>query len=187
MEENLRIYVKVSELITFKLMNSKEEKEKIITEMQKEDTLLVTLRMHLYAEKELDTIIQSIFKYPNFQGFKNKLNIVYSLGIMDKPLYDAVLKLNEVRNGFAHKLDYGKDNNIYSKLKTGLSNELLKGHEINVRMIESKLGQIDNERKIRILLTDIWIHLKIFSTSILLKKFDFSNRLMSEIVEEISE
>ena len=173
--------------INLKLKNSEEEKKGILKEMKHEDTLVATLRLHLYVEKELDEILEFMFKVPNIvKGFKNKLDLLYNLGVMDKHLYDAVKKLNSVRNGFAHDLDYGKNENVYSNLKSGLSGNILGIHEVDVKMVELLNGKIDNEMKIRFLLSDIWIQLKIFSTSMLLKKFDFAKRLRSEVIEELS-
>lgn len=186
-EDTLKIYPKIVDRINSELKNSEEEKKKILGEVRHEDTLVATLRLHLYAEKELDNIIESMFNTSNItKGFKNKLDLLHNLGIMDKHLFDAVLKLNHVRNGFAHNLDYGKNQDVYSNLKSGLSNDILKGHEIDVKMAELLNGEIDDEYKIRILLSGLWIQLKIFSTSILLKKFDFARRLQSEVIEELN-
>jgi hypothetical protein len=188
MEDNLEIYRKINEKINMKLENSAEEKNRILIEMQHENTLVATLRMHLYAEKELDEIIESIFRYPKSikeQGFKSKLNLLYNLGVIDKSLFDAVSKLNGVRNGYAHDLEYGKTENVYSNLKSGLSANILKNHEINVKMIELLNGVINNEAKIRILLSGIWIQFKILSTSMILKKFELAKRLREEVIEDL--
>lgn len=191
MEDSLKIYPKLVEEINLRLENSEEEKQTILKEVQHEDTLVATLRIHLYAEKELDEIIKSIFRYPKpiieKQMFRNKLNLLYNLGVMDKSLYDAVSKLNDVRNKFAHDLEYGKKDNVYSNLKSGLSDLILEKHKTNVRMIELLNGGINDEIKIRTLLSGIWIELKIFSTSMLLKKFDFGKRLQEEVIEELKD
>lgn len=188
MEERYNIHFKLNEIANSNLENSKAEKKLILEEVKKEDTLAVTLRLHLYAEKELDIIIKSIF--PNYksilkQNFNSKLDLVHHLGILDRSIYDAISKLSKVRNSFAHNLDYGKEDDIYQTLKSGLSKDILKEHEIDTRMYELKYV-IDNEIKIRLLLTLIWIRLKIVSTNILSKKLLLADRLKSEVIDELS-
>lgn len=188
MEDALEIYPKINERINSMLRNSEEEKKRILGEVLHEDTLVATLRLHLYAEKELNSIIESVFLHPDSivkQKFSSKLYLLYNLGYLEKSVLDAVKKLTEVRNGFAHNLEYGKEKDVYFVLKSGLSDSILTNHKLDIEMIELANGQLDDEIKFRILLAHIWIQLRIFSTSILLKKFDFAKRLQNEVVEEL--
>lgn len=187
MDNNPDIYYKISTKVNKLLANSKDQKKEVLNDVQQEDTLAVILRVHLYAEKELDDILIVFFNNPKIvKGFSNKLNFLFNLQIMNKSLYDAVFKLNKIRNAFAHDLEYGKQENVYSDLKSGLSEHILRGHEIDVEMKEIIHGKLDEETKIRILLANIWIQLRIFSTSSLQRKYEFANRIQEEVIEEVN-
>lgn len=187
--ESLEIYHKIHERINTELLDSEEYKKTIFNEVQHESTLVATLRLHLYAEKELNELIKTIFLHSKTiidkQSFSGKINLLYNLGVMDKSLFDAVLRLNKVRNGFAHQLEYENSKDYYTELKSGLSGLILEHHEIDVKMRELLHGEMSDDTKFRLLLAGIWIQLRLFSTSILLKKFDFARRLQEEVVEEL--
>lgn len=188
--DNLELQRRIHVRINAELLDSEEYKKTVFREVQHENTLVATLRLHLYAEKELNELIKVMFLHSKniieYQKFKGKLSLLYNLGVMDKPLFDAVSKLNAVRNGFAHKLEYEGSEVYYKDLKSGLSGWILENHQADVKMIEISNGELDNDTKFRILLAGIWIQLRIFSTSILLKKFDFARRLQREVVEELN-
>lgn len=191
MINRINLYRLANDVSNLNLKQAAEEKQIILSEMQNEETLVVILRLHLYAEKELESVLKSIFvnsqKYigENYT-FINKLDLIYNLGYMEKTLYDAVLKLNWVRNKLAHNLDYEKNTDIYSILKDGLSNNILKEHKLDVDRHVLIHKDIDNEKKIRILLVNVWLQLKIFSSSMLLKKLDYANRLESQVKDEVA-
>lgn len=188
LDDDLKIHFKISEIVN-DLRGNQEEKKKVLEEAQHEETLFAILRIHLYAEKELDSMIESMFNVPGLiKNFGNKLKFLYDLKIIDKPLYDAVKKLNKVRNELAHNLNYGDGEEVYSNLKSGLSTNILELHEIDVQMIELlHKRELDNQMKTRILLANIWIQLKLSSTNILSEKFSFSKRLREEVIAEVEE
>ncbi|WP_432355335.1 hypothetical protein [Sporosarcina sp. A2] len=189
MKSSQGIYPKVLKICNSNLKAAEEEKRKIFKEVLREDSLAVILRMNLFAEVELKKSVKVLLADVNI-GDKliNHLNFLHDLQIMDKDLYEAVKKLNTVRNNLAHKLQYGnKDDIVYSDLKSSLSGSILKGHKIDVEMQELIHGKLNDGMKIRILLAGVWIQLKIFTTSILLKKYEFAKRLLNEVEEEIRE
>jgi DNA-binding MltR family transcriptional regulator len=188
LDDDLKLHLKINNIVNG-LRSNEEEKKKVLEEAQHEETIFAILRIHLYAEKELDSMIESMFNVPNLlKNFGNKLKFLYDLKIIEKPLYDAVKKLNNVRNELAHNLNYGDSEDIYHNLKSGLSTEILKLHEIDVKMIELlHKEKLDDQIKTRILLANIWIQLKLSSTNILAKKFSFSKRLREEVITEVNE
>lgn len=187
MEDTLTLYSKVVDKINLELKGSEGEKEKILQEVSNENTLAVTLRIHLYIEKELEEVIKKIFPHFNLnrKQFNYKLESLHNLEIIDDDLYVAVSKLNGVRNKFAHDLEYGKKSDAYPALKEGLSGNILRYHELDIQEKEIFAGEIDDETKIRLLLARVWIQFKIFSTSALLKKLDLSKRLQTEVEKEL--
>jgi len=68
----------------------------------------LVLTLHLYIEYWLDWLIRKHCKNPdvieNF-SLSNKAKILKAFDVLRTDLYDDVLKMNEIRNIFAHDLD----------------------------------------------------------------------------------
>ncbi|WP_143565443.1 MULTISPECIES: hypothetical protein [unclassified Sporosarcina] len=186
--DDLELRSRILDRINAELLDSEVQKKAIYKEVRHESTLVATLRLHLYAEKELNEILPVMVLHSESivnQVFKRKLSLLYSLGVMDKHLFDAISKLNDVRNNFAHKLEYESSSDYYQDLKSGLSGWVLENHKADVKMIELSNGELDDDTKFRIAIAGIWIQLRIFATSIMLKKFEYAKRLEREIKEEL--
>ena len=104
------------------LSNATGDKERVLEEVRNESLLQVILRVHLYIERELNTMLNDL----NLDStgihnnrFKAKLDIIYKLSVIDKKLYDVLSKLNLIRNDFAHKIDTKEDEELYRQLKDG--------------------------------------------------------------------
>ena len=189
--DRLKMYYKASEIGNINLKKSQEDKEQVLEEIKNESLLQVTLRLHLYIERELNTILREInLDYKNIHNnkFKTKLDILYKLGIVDKNLYDVITKLNLIRNEFAHEIDNKEDGELYKKLLDGASGFVLDNHKIDIKMkglIERK--ELPTSKKFKILLVNIWIHLKIVSTNMDKVKLDIAKRLEDEVRQKINE
>lgn len=189
--ERLEMYFKASEIGNVNLRNSKEDKEQVLEEVRNESLLQVTLRLHLYIERELNTVLSEInLDYKNIHNnkFKTKLDILYKLSIVDKNLYDVIAKLNLIRNDFAHEIDNKADAELYKKLLDGASGFVLDNHKIDVKMkglIEKK--ELPTSFKFKILLVNIWLHLKTISTNMDKVKLDIAKRLEDEVRQKINE
>ena len=87
-----------------------------------EDELGLIIKGHLFVEYILNHIIQKKFKKPKLifddgrsNSFSVKLNILYSLGIIPKYLYQNISNVNKIRNQYAHnlKIDSKKINYMF--------------------------------------------------------------------------
>ena len=185
------MYYKAVQMGNENLSNATGDKERVLEEVRNESLLQVILRVHLYIERELNTMLNDL----NLDStgihnnrFKAKLDIIYKLSVIDKKLYDVLSKLNLIRNDFAHKIDTKEDEELYRQLKDGASGFVLDNHKIDVKMKEllykKELAVSD---KIKMLLVNIWITLKFTSTNMNKVKLDMAQRLEDEVRQEISD
>jgi hypothetical protein len=72
--------------------------------------LIIILRVHLLIEGYLDKFLLSFFKKGNIivqkMSFYQKITIIEATEKIDSNLLCAIRKLNEIRNKFAHNLNY---------------------------------------------------------------------------------
>jgi len=99
----------------------------IKTIFETQDARLMILLSHLYLEKCLEEIIKKKFERPKNileNNFKQKLDIIYSLGSIDEKSYHDISAINRIRNKFVHNLNYTfkiEDFNNFDELKKTLS------------------------------------------------------------------
>jgi hypothetical protein len=76
------------------------------------DSLVLTLRAHLYIENFIDTILKRKFKHASIIlknrdfSFSMKLDVLRANNQMDEDLYHDIRLLNRLRNKFAHELHF---------------------------------------------------------------------------------
>lgn len=76
-----------------------------------EDEISPILRGHLIIEKVLETLLSKNFERPSSffrerSSFKLKVDLAYSLGLINNKYKSAFLALNNIRNNYAHKHNY---------------------------------------------------------------------------------
>ena len=101
-----------------KLTGEKITAEKILDIYAKElfqakDPRSVTLRLHLLTEYWVNRLIEQkcptgkdIVKDNNSYPYAVKLTLVYGMKLIPKGLFGNLKRLNSIRNGYAHNLDY---------------------------------------------------------------------------------
>jgi len=107
---------------------SKEVKKinkKFMSDTKSSEILIVILKAHLYIERELikaltETIIDE--KILKNTTFVQKLELAKSIGIIDD-IGGALNKVNSIRNGYAHDIDYVFDEKIFEDLLSTLNKE----------------------------------------------------------------
>lgn len=139
------------------------QRKQFVKDVEHDDILMVILKTHLYIEKEMVELTDKFFKFPEKLSdykFKARLNLLYSLGIIEKQLYEPISLINDIRNKFAHKLTYEFSEKDYKGLKDTLSKETLtefkKDRELS-SIFNKNMTYIDEAK---ILLTGIWVSLK---------------------------
>jgi len=185
------MYYKALEMGNENLSNATGDKERVLEEVRNESLLQVILRVHLYIERELNTMLNELnldAKGIHNNRFKTKLDIIYKLSVIDMKLYDVLTKLNSIRNEFAHKIDTKGDEELYKQLLEGASGFVLDNHKIDVKMKELLYKEkLSTNHKIKILLVNIWITLKFTSTNMNKVKLDMATRLEGEVRQKINE
>ncbi|MGE7689545.1 hypothetical protein ACQKMI_10050 [Lysinibacillus sp. NPDC097214] len=189
--KRLDMYYKTLEMGNEKLSNSTADKERVLEEVKSESLLQVTLKVHLYIERELNVMLNELnLDYTGIHNnrFKTKLDIIYRLSLIDKKLYDVIAKLNLIRNDFAHKIDSKKDSELYKQLLDGASGFVLDNHKNDVKMKELLYKkELSTSHKIKMLLVNIWITLKFTSTNMNKVKLNMAKRLEDEVQQKINE
>lgn len=189
--QRLDMYYKAVQMGNENLSNATDDKERVLEEVRNESLLQVSLRVHLYIERELNTMLNELnldYKGIHNNRFKTKLDIIYKLSMIDKNLYDVLAKLNSIRNDFAHQIDTKEDEELYKQLLNGASGFVLENHKIDVKMKELlNKEELSTSQKIKMLLVNIWITLKFTSTNMNKVKLDMAKRLEDEVQQKINE
>lgn len=151
---------------------TKQINKKFISDTKSTEILIIILKAHLYVERELtnmltETIID--YKVISTATFRQKLDLANSMGLIDG-YYGAIGKVNSIRNGYAHNVDY----NFGEKELDDLLSTLPK---------EDKEDYINDYAKWKELLYDNSISEFNFKTQLLLNNIWFcmvTNRIMAK-------
>lgn len=103
----------------------KKVNKRFMSDTKSSEILIVILKAHLYMERELiraltETIIDK--KILDNTTFVQKLELAKSMGIIDD-IGGALKKVNSIRNGYAHQIDYVFDERIFEDLLSTLTKE----------------------------------------------------------------
>ncbi|MGG3642022.1 hypothetical protein ABES38_11700 [Bacillus gobiensis] len=150
------------------LRKSNEDHTRILEDIKDNEIQMVILKMHLYIEKELNEFIKEFFEKPDLLlndmklSFIAKLKILHALDddIIDKPLYNAILKINNVRNSLAHTLNYEFTEDEFKKLHDTLEKDLKRGYKLEIEIETILKENLTHHDQGRTLLIGIWLALK---------------------------
>lgn len=162
-------------------------REKFIEDTKHDDILMVMLRAHLYIEKEMVKLTEIFFKHPNMlknYKFASRLNLLYSLGIIEKEIYDPIKKINEIRNELSHRLGYTFTEKEYKKLFDSLSGHILQEFKKDIKMIENN-SEYDYVYKTKMLVSCIWTSLKASVLTPVYTKYMLANEYKEQADEEL--
>lgn len=167
------------EYVNFLLSKFSEHKKDFLRDTKHDEILIVILKTHLFIEQEMKELTNIYFKNPaklkNFM-FKNRLDILFGLGVLPKELYDPIKVLNNIRNDLGHELSFVFSEESYKKLYDSLSNELLIEFKKDLQVVEFFNKDITHIEKMKILLACIWTSLK----AIILTSFKYKQELAKE-------
>jgi hypothetical protein len=92
-----------------KAVNTQERMDGLVKALTSEDMLGSVIRIHLYIEFELNTFIQGRLPAGAFEALRleyfKKIDLAIALGL-PADLKSLLRKVGEIRNNFAHNLDY---------------------------------------------------------------------------------
>lgn len=103
----------------------KKVNKRFMSDTKSSEILIVILKAHLYIERELikaltETIIDE--KILSNTTFVQKLELAKSMGIIDD-IGGALKKVNSIRNGYAHSIDYVFDEKVFDDLLSTLTKD----------------------------------------------------------------
>jgi hypothetical protein len=134
------------------------------------------LKGHLFIENELDNLIDNTLIKPlkiSQATFSNKIELSYSLGIIDQEWLGAFRKLNSIRNKYAHDINYNFSEKDFEDLLSTLSKEDKEEYFKDIEAEEfindvlkalnqkDKNNSFDINHRTRVLLANFWIYLKL--------------------------
>jgi hypothetical protein len=134
----------------FENMNKKFMKQfdKFVFDTDGENNFQIIIRAHLYIEHELRTILFRNLKHPELLGnrlkFTDYLRFIFALGLIPIEYMPMLNKINNLRNSFAHNLEFIIDevslNKIIDTFHSSLRNRYNKfDKELPPNDITSKL------------------------------------------------
>lgn len=188
MNGQLELQYKLVDISNNNLREANDLKKEMMSEIASADLLSATLKAHMYIERELNLLYEYFFSESqtfNRLNFASKLKLIYEMGILTKDMFDVINMLNKIRNEFAHKMYFDKNNDSYKKLLDSLSNSFNQLHNIEIKMKEMIYGELSDERKYKILLAQIWIEVTVFCSSKERRKMNFGERLVEEVTSDV--
>lgn len=182
MSDRLEFQYRLANISNKNLEQAGSKKKEMIKEISSSDLLSATLKTQMYVEREINDLIE--YFMPNVKTISNlkfasKLKLIYELGILDKELFDVINKLNRIRNGFAHELNFD-ENKCYEVLMDSLSGKIKEFHNIEIKM-KTLVHDLEDEEKYKILLAQIWIETVVFTSTKESRKFNFGEKIVEEV------
>lgn len=104
---------------------SRKINKSFMADTKSNEVLIIILKAHLYIERELiKTLTETIIdeKVLNNTTFRQKLDLANSMGLIDG-FYGTLGKVNSIRNGYAHEVDYVFNEKIFEDLLSTLPKE----------------------------------------------------------------
>ncbi|MDO7487014.1 hypothetical protein Q5O89_16725 [Peribacillus frigoritolerans] len=92
----------------------------------KNDKLYIILRGHIYIDNHLNNLLEGFLPNPNVlelykESFYRKVILALSLNLIEQKHYEALIKFNDFRNKYAHRLRYKITHKEIKELKESLS------------------------------------------------------------------
>ncbi|MTD30148.1 hypothetical protein [Planomicrobium sp. YIM 101495] len=130
-------------------------RDDFLLETEHDNLLIIILKAHMFIEQELYKIIEKVMVNPEALKLKylsEKLQLVYALGLVEKDAYASLTKLNDIRNSYAHNLNFQMGERELDYLKSPLSKKSLK--EFHGTLPEGiKFKNLDFISKVRMILS----------------------------------
>ncbi|MDO3411482.1 hypothetical protein QWJ34_17080 [Saccharibacillus sp. CPCC 101409] len=105
----------------------RESWEEFFRTTTSDELLIVVLRSHIFIENEIENLLSKFsikVEKTKLQFYIQKLDLLNSIGVVEKELYDSLSFVNQIRNKFAHRLDYEFNNEVYNDLYSKLPGDM---------------------------------------------------------------
>lgn len=159
-----------------------------LDDIKSNDFLAIILRGHLYVEHELTELMSQFLRYKQYikmNKFISKLELASALGAVEEEWIPALKKLNHFRNKFAHDLRYEFNEQSFEDFLSSFSLEMKKSYEKTYTDLKEHYG--DNlQNKLGVLISHLWVLLKIESKGAYLKKGLFNLQDQNSMIIALS-
>lgn len=135
-------------------------------DLEHENDLQAILRGHIYIEHEIEKLLDLALVDPKmvfggFGAFKNKLNLAVGLGLINKDDYKSYVKITDIRNKYAHNLDYMFTREDLNTLLQSFSPALKEEYEMNGKKNSFYTDSENIALKLRGIIALLWSHMMI--------------------------
>ncbi|MFD0960977.1 hypothetical protein [Paenibacillus chungangensis] len=136
-----------------------EELNKFLEDANGESELVIILKGHLYIENQLDNLLKKSLVYPEIildkrMRFVDKTRLAVAMGLIPRPEIHPILRLNDIRNAFAHNLSYQLNERDIFKVNDSFSKRQKQNYQQYKDKHKEKFELIEN---LKLSIFTVWI------------------------------
>lgn len=145
-----------------------QKRKEFIQATKRDDTLAIVLKAHLYIEAELEELLRlgtKNYKELDLKYFKEKLNLCYGIGLIDRDLYTVLKKFNTIRNKYGHRVDFEITETDFKEMYDLMNSEQKREYSEDLK-ITTMSSQETFDIRLRVLLASLYSEVVVSSQSV---------------------
>ena len=145
-----------------------QKRKEFIQATTRDDTLAIVLKAHLYIEAELEELLRlgtKNYKELDLKYFKEKLNLCYGIGLIDRDLYTVLKKFNTIRNKYGHRVDFEITETDFKEMYDLMNSEQKREYSEDLK-ITTMSSQETFDIRVRVLLASLFSEVVVSSQSV---------------------
>ncbi|MCD2500190.1 hypothetical protein LQE93_00190 [Clostridium sp. NSJ-145] len=145
-----------------------QKRKEFINATKRDDTLAIVLKAHLYIEAELEELLRlgtKNYKALDLKYFKEKLNLCYGIGLIDRDLYTVLTKFNTIRNKYGHKVEFEITETEFKEMYDLMNSEQKIEYSEDLK-ITTMYSQETFDMRLRVLLASLYSEVVVSSQSV---------------------
>lgn len=145
-----------------------QKRKEFIKATKRDDTLAIVLKAHLYIEAELEELLRlgtKNYKALDLKYFKDKLNLCYGIGLIDRDLYTVLKKFNTIRNKYGHRVDFEITETEFKEMYDLMNSEQKIEYSEDLK-ITTMYSQETFDMRLRVLLASLYSEVVVCSQSV---------------------
>lgn len=135
-----------------------QKRKEFIQATKRDDTLAIVLKAHLYIEAELEELLRlgtKNYKELDLKYFKEKLNLCYGIGLIERDLYTVLKKFNTIRNKYGHRVDFEITETDFKEMYDLMNSEQKREYSEDLKIITMS-SQETFDIRLRVLLASLY-------------------------------
>lgn len=145
-----------------------QKRKEFIKATKRDDTLAIVLKAHLYIEAELEELLRlgtKNYKALDLKYFKEKLNLCYGIGLIDRDLYTVLKKFNTIRNKYGHRVEFEITETEFKEMYDLMNSEQKIEYSEDLK-ITTMYSQETFDMRLRVLLASLYSEVVVSSQSV---------------------